>query len=160
MGAGPLKKGGWDLPYHHCCSKDLKGARIFPTSRTAYPSEKGEPSSVLISSGLEGGSKNQACGARLCVGAPPTAFVRCARIQQSLLQLLIEDHVPYKGGLLVTSSDSGTAGNLFVVQKKLAIFGIPFLCRSAPDPFPILLQLPFRAQLISFLGVMTQDSPL
>ena len=76
---------------------------------------------MLIPSGLEGGSKNQAlgdCGARLALGAPPTAFVRWVYHPTKSAQLLIGDHVPYKGGLLVACPGSGTAGSLCAKKKK------------------------------------------
>lgn len=123
---------------------------------------------MLIPSGLEGGSKNQAlgdCGARLALGAPPTAFVRWVYHPTKSAQLLIGDHVPYKGGLLVACPGSGTAGSLCAKKKKKRkkkpfSYIIPLLDRFVPASFSVLLQLPSRAQPISVLGGSGLKTPL
>lgn len=68
--------------------------------------------------------------------------------------------VPHCGSNLpVTCCVSGTVQNLFFVCVKKCRCGYiaPFLYRLAWDPFPVLLQLPFRAQSISFLGICLKN---
>lgn len=85
-----------------------------------------ELSSLLIPFGLEGGSKIQpqrSGAAWMCVWVPhPEPSSAPLAIQRSLPQLLIGDHVPYKGGLPVTCCVSGMVQNLFFVCVKM-----PFL---------------------------------
>lgn len=45
-----------------------------------------------------------------CVGAPPRAFVRGACHLAKSAQWFTGDHIPYKGGLLLTFCGSGTSG--------------------------------------------------
>lgn len=130
MGAGLLKKGCWGPPSPSPQLRGSQGGKDPPHKKSttllykepADPSEQGESSSLLISSGLEGGSKNQAPrdrGARLAVWVPhPQPLSTLFAIQQSLPQLLIGDHVSYKGGLLVACPGSGTAGSLCTKKKK------------------------------------------
>lgn len=167
MGAGLLKKGCWGPPSPSPQLRGSQGGKDPPHKKSttllykepADPSEQGQSSSLLISSGLEGGSKNQAPrdrGARLAVWVPhPQPLSTLFAIQQSLPQLLIGDHVSYKGGLLVACPGSGTAGSLCTKKKKKKkpfLYIIPLLDGFVPDSFPVLLQLPSRAQPISFLG--------
>lgn len=130
MGAGLLKKGCWGPPSPSPQLRGSQGGKDPPHKKSttllykepADPSEQGESSSLLISSGLEGGSKNQAPrdrGARLAVWVPhPQPLSTLFAIQQSLPQLLIGDHVSYKGGLLVACPGSGTAESLCTKKKK------------------------------------------
>ena len=87
MEAGLLHKGCWGPPSPPPQLRGSQGGKDPPHKESttplckepADPSEQGESSSLLISSGLEGRSKNQALrdrGARLALGAPPTASVR------------------------------------------------------------------------------------
>lgn len=167
VGAGLLKKGCWGPPSPPPQLRGSRGGKDPSHKESTTPlykepadsSEQGESGALLISSALEGGSKNQAPadgGARLAVWVPhPQPLSALFAIQQSLPQLLIGDRVPYKGGLLVACPGSGTAGSLWAKKKKKKkpfLYIIPLLDGFVPDSFPVLLQLPFRAQPTSFLG--------
>ena len=130
VGAGLLKKGCWGPPSPPPQLRGSRGGKDPPHKESTTPlykepadsSEQGESSALLISSALEGGSKNQAPGdggARLAVWVPhPQPLSALFAIQQSLPQLLIVDRVPYKGGLLIACPGSGTAESLCAKKKK------------------------------------------
>lgn len=163
--AGLLRKGIWDLPPQHHRKEDFNRARVFTTmllsKEPRYPLEQGELSSLLISSGLEGGSKNQP---QRMWSLPGVWVPHPEPLSAGLVTLQsqpggsLETTSLIKGACFSPSVAVEHQDTLCVVFFKMPfLVCYPFPAQIARRPFPTVLQLPFWP--ISFLGVMAQDPP-